>query len=115
MSQALATLNRLEKSLRFTDKGNPTNLVMDIGEGMSDEDHDNRLDWEESNLYYSIYVYTKDKRTIYVELPPREQKMKVNIECCSILMTDIKVIEKENGQLVLIVLLDKVEVAKIWL
>ena len=44
---------------------------MDIGEGMSDEDHDNGLDWKESNLYYSIYVYTKDKRTIYVELPPR--------------------------------------------
>ena len=113
MSQATAILQRLEKNLRFTDKGKPTNLVMDIGEGMSDEDHDNGLDWIECNLWYSILIYTQDKRCIVINLHNNKITLSTGNRG-DVFITDARVI-KEDAGLVLIAMYNNIDAGRFLL
>lgn len=113
MSQATAILQRLEKKLRFTDKGNTTNLAIDISEGMSGEDHDNRLDWVECNLWYSIHIYTQDKRCIVINL----HNNKITLSAGNrgdVFITDVRVI-KEDAGLVLIAIYNNIDAGRFLL
>ena len=105
MSQQLEQLGKLAKKLKLTDKGKHTFLDMNIMEGQSDA-------YDECELDYNLWIYPEE-RTLLIMFYRGKMVMSVGNQC-HIFMTDAKVVE-EDEELVLIILCNKVEVAKIWL
>ena len=112
MSQQLEQLGKLAKKLKLTDKGKHTFLDMNIMEVQSDADHDEGFAYDECELDYDLCIYTEE-RTLLIMFYRGKMVMSVGNQC-HIFMTDAKVVE-EDEELVLIILCNKVEVAKIWL
>ena len=112
MSQQLEQLGILAKKLKLTDKGKYTFLDMNIMEGQSDADHDEGFSYDECELDYNLWIYPEE-RTLLIMFYRGKMVMSVGNQC-HIFMTDAKVVE-EDEELVLIILCNKVEVAKIWL